>query len=132
MQLMLKPSKVGLKHNKRGLNMRFGIDFDDTTTKDPGLWRILIGAMRRRDHEVYIVTARLKTLAPEELDPWRTIVNGVFFTEWKAKGPFMDAIGLHCDVIIDDLPSAWIGDWDGQQRSISEVLLNEEGEYVGC
>lgn len=109
--------------------MRFGIDFDDTITPDPALWRIIIGEMRRRGHEVYIVTARLKTSNPEELDPWRTIVNGVFFTEWKAKGPFMDSLGLHCDVIIDDLPSAWIGDWDGGTRTISEELLNKDGTY---
>lgn len=110
--------------------MRFGIDFDETITPDPALWRIIIGEMRRRGHEVYIVTARLKTLNPEDLDKWRPLVNGVFFTEWKAKGPFMDAMGLHCDVIIDDIPGAWIGDWDGTTRTISPELLGKDGNYV--
>jgi hypothetical protein len=36
----------------------FSLDYDDTITRDPGLWRLFIDEARKRNHSVYIITAR--------------------------------------------------------------------------
>lgn len=93
------------------------IDYDNTITADPALFREYIKMATRRGHTVYIVTARLKTVHPEDLHPWFPIVDGIFWTEHKAKGPFMEAQGIKVDVMIDDCPDAWVHDYHGQPRT---------------
>lgn len=97
--------------------MIIGIDFDNTITADPMMWREIIRMMSRRGHTVYVVTGRLKTTHPEDLHAWYGIVEDVFFTEHKAKRPFMEAKGIKVDIMIDDYPEAWTEDWHGAPRT---------------
>lgn len=110
-----EPLREPISHWEKPLNI--GIDFDNTITAEPTLFREYIKMATRRGHNVYIVTARLKTVHPEDLDPWRGIVDGVFFTEHKAKRPFMQAQGINIDVMIDDCPEAWVEDYNGAPRT---------------
>lgn len=106
--------------------MIIAIDFDNTITKDPALFREYIKMATRRGHTVYIVTARLKTVHPEDLHPWFGIVDGIYWTEHKAKGPFMEALGIKVDVVIDDCPDAWVNDYHGEPRTFDTERDKQE------
>ena len=104
--------------------MNFAIDFDNTITSDPALFRMFIHESQRRGHKCFIVTARMKTTSPEDLDPWRSLVDGVFFTEHKAKREFMKKQGIPISVWIDDSPDALVEDYDGPARTYREMEAN--------
>lgn len=110
--------------------MIIGIDFDNTITKDPALFREYINMATRRGHTVYIVTARLKTVHPEDLHPWFGIVDGIYWTEHKAKRKFMQDLGIHVDVMIDDCPEAWVEDYNGAPRTFDTERDQEDANQA--
>ena len=84
------------------------IDYDDTFTADPDLWRTFIVAAISRGHSVVCITARRKTLEnqqeiaremPDEVD--------VHFSYDEPKAAYAKRNGVPVDVWIDDSPG-WI------------------------
>ncbi len=93
--------------------MLIALDYDDTYTQDPPLWRNFIRMVERAGHEIVCVTMRFPT-SPVEM-PIK-----VYYTSWRAKQPFMKAAGLDVDVWIDDSPH-WV---------IMDAKLPEPGEEL--
>lgn len=91
--------------------MNVAIDYDYTYTLDPQLWDDIIKIMQAAGHQVYCVTARRHWESKEVLDTIGKLVP-VYFTERKAKKPFMLQQGIIIDVWIDDTPEAIILDHD--------------------
>lgn len=81
---------------------RFGLDFDNTYTRDPELWNGFIATVKARGHQVWIVTARRDTDENREI----VQVPGCFvvFTGLQAKLKHCEGRGLNIDIWIDDDP----------------------------
>jgi len=85
--------------------MTIAIDFDDTFTKDPALWRGFVIMCRNRGHNPIMVTMRYPTQhgGMEDAIELFEAVN-VYFTGHHLKKPFMERLNIHVDVWIDDMP----------------------------
>lgn len=85
--------------------MRFGLDYDHTFDQDPEFFMAFIDLAEKHGHEVRIVSAR-----PLMAYGYKDVVDAIggriqcHFTDLAQKAPFMDNIGLHVDVWIDDNP----------------------------
>ncbi len=84
----------------------YGLDFDDTLSADPPLWKAFIAQALARGHSVYIVTCRhdneenrADIEAVTELPAWRHIYTGMAPKKW-----FCEQRGLFVSVWIDDTP----------------------------
>lgn len=77
--------------------MRIAIDYGNTYSADPVLFAAFISQAKARGHEVVCVTMR----GPSEpcSVPCETI-----YTDGEKKERFMDRLGRHVDIWIDDLP----------------------------
>lgn len=85
--------------------MNIALDYDGTYTRDPEAWDQFIELMQRQGHTVYCVTMRYRNYEMKEvLAALESKVDGIFFTERKAKQPFMFARGISIDVWVDDNP----------------------------
>lgn len=76
------------------------IDWDETFTADPEMWRSIIREMEGRGHTVYIVTSR-SPYAVEECD--REDV-AVIATSGSPKRQTCMDLGIWIDIWIDDFP----------------------------
>ena len=100
--------------------MKIALDYDDTYTKDPRLWKKTVRLMKHLGHTVMLVTNRGLTHLPNSIglstEEPRTaaalmdipcILCGPF-----AKREVMDALGEKIDIWIDDHPE-WVfgGPW---------------------
>lgn len=84
--------------------MVIALDYDDTYTKDPRFWDMVISAAKHREHTIYCVTMRS---AAEVGDVDRDLgdkVDGIFCTNREAKEKYMFKQGYYIDVWIDDMP----------------------------
>ena len=88
--------------------MLIAIDFDDTLTADPVMFRTLIAVIRSFGHGVVCVTARRDTYENREwVSDWMRehgIDLYVHFTNLGSKVDFMKCMGLKVDIWIDDDP----------------------------
>lgn len=95
--------------------MNFGLDFDDTFTSAPDLWRSFIEQAENSGHKVYVVTCRRDTEANREevigeIDGCKRSVrvglapHRFLFTGLSAKRWFTEQKGIRIDVWIDDDP----------------------------
>jgi len=88
--------------------MLIAIDFDDTLTAAPDLWREFIASARQLGHRVILVTARRDTEDNNEtIDDWLAIHGielPVYFTALGSKVEHMQRIGLRVNIWIDDDP----------------------------
>ena len=79
--------------------MIISLDYDETITKDVGLWSQFVRTARTRGHTVHIVTMRY---------PHEPVAHDfgcrVFYTSRQLKKPFMYRQDIHVDVWIDDSP----------------------------
>ena len=84
--------------------MNIALDYDNTYTRDPILWNVFVANAIGLGHKVYCVTMR----SPEEgLQVFHDLsgkVDGIFFTNRRAKKDFMFEQGISIDVWIDDMP----------------------------
>lgn len=80
--------------------LAFGIDFDDTITAAPELFKKLIELIRKEGHYVAIVTARNEGDYDDLLKEFSEYVDTVCFTSAKAKQDAIEDI----DIWIDDFP----------------------------
>lgn len=90
--------------------MLIAIDFDDTLTADPELWRDFISQAISREHRIVCVTARRDTdYNRETVDSWMAeheIILYTYFTSLGSKVDYMEKMGLKVDIWIDDNPRA--------------------------
>lgn len=77
--------------------MRIALDYDRTFTLDPTLWLEFLRLAQSAGHEVVCVTMRY---SHERIE----LPVEVVYTGRQAKGPFMESVGRHVDVWIDDMP----------------------------
>jgi len=84
--------------------LNISLDFDDTYTRDPKAWDDFIDLMQRQGHSVYCVTMRHESEGRQVKEALASRVDGVFFTNRKAKKDFMYERGINVDVWIDDSP----------------------------
>ncbi len=88
--------------------MRLALDFDATYTLDPCFWDDFIGTAATYGHEVILATYR------HEIHDAHPLIDDldipVYFTDGKAKKPFLEALGITVDVWIDDRPMTIIED----------------------
>lgn len=82
--------------------LTIGIDYDDTYTADPDLWRTFIAIAQVRGHKIVCVTCRRETMDNvQDCD-----IPGVltYFTGGAPKDWYMREKGIVVDVWIDDYP----------------------------
>jgi len=88
--------------------MLFAIDFDDTLTADPVMFRTLIAVVESFGHRTVCVTARRDTDENREwVSDWMKkhgIELYTHFTSLASKVQHMERIGLKVDIWIDDDP----------------------------
>ena len=87
--------------------MILAIDYDDTYTRDYPFWQAFIKSSQKRGHTVYCVTWRYDR---EPVDPELTELVQVFYTNRKAKRPFMEDKGIAINIWIDDNPESILRD----------------------
>ena len=96
--------------------LTFGLDFDDTITKNEKMFISIINAITKNGGEVYIVTARQKNGWCEDLRRFSEQMElTVIFTGTKAKRDVADI-----DIWIDDFPLAITHDFKETGWSPSE------------
>lgn len=93
--------------------MRIALDFDKTYNIAPKFWDNFIDISVGNGFEVILATYRHPT---EDWDPLMDDLQKkipLYFTDGKAKKPFLEALGIEVDVWVDDNPksitddSAW-------------------------
>ena len=86
--------------------MLLALDFDETYTRDPIFWEMVIELSIQRGHSV--ICATLRRDVPHEADEVRSalghIVEAIVFTGGKAKHDAVYAAGYMPSVWIDDMP----------------------------
>lgn len=87
--------------------MLIALDFDDTYTRDPQMWDMIIGVMQRHGHTVICATMRF----PQEGEELHNTIGKkckIVFTSRKAKKIYLnEVIGIFPDIWIDDTPE-WL------------------------
>jgi hypothetical protein len=90
--------------------LNIAIDFDDTLTADPVLFRLFIDQARRLGHKVFLVTARRDTDENREEIESFLEHHGIEILTWytglQSKVEFMKSKGIKIDVWVDDNPRA--------------------------
>ncbi len=91
-------------------SLLIAIDFDDTLTADPELWKHFIDSAKKRGHRIICVTARRDTEYNRETVDSFMYENGIelytYFTSLSSKVDHMAKLGLKVDIWIDDNPRA--------------------------
>ena len=86
------------------------LDYDDTFTLAPSLWRVIIGHMQRAGWKVYCVSARFDELGQRQ-ELQEALPDGVeiVLCDHNPKHEVTKAQGIWIDVWIDDCPWAIVG-----------------------
>ena len=86
----------------------FGMDYDETFTAAPALWKVFIEAAREAGHQVICVTARRDTRKNHrELgDHFAKYGLGmtVYYSNLKSKIKLMQKLGITVDIWMDNDP----------------------------
>lgn len=88
--------------------MNFGLDFDDTYTRDPVMWDKILRIIREAGHKIYVVTWRYESEMAKVYEALDGKVHGFYATGRQAKEHYMFSQGIRIDVMIDDNPRAWV------------------------
>ena len=113
--------------------MIIALDFDKTYNAAPSMWDDIISTMEDYGHKVIIATYRHPV---EDYDPlFDDLDIDKYFTDGKAKKPFLEALGIKVDIWIDDNvhsiidDSAWSNDspelhaWRLENKARLETLV---------
>lgn len=84
--------------------MNIALDYDETYTKDPRFWDMVISAAKHREHTIYCVTMRSAAEIDDVVRDLDGKVDGIFGTNREAKEKYMFSQGIWIDVWIDDSP----------------------------
>ena len=95
--------------------MNIAIDFDETITLDPSMWKKVIKIMKDSGHCVYCVTLRNDSIknVTEVYSVIGNDVDAIFFTGGMAKKDYMYDQGFYISVWIDDNPFLIVNDARG-------------------
>ncbi len=88
--------------NRPVTRLNFGLDYDDTFTQDPGLWRAFIALCQERGHSVFVTTARFSNNVKdiqENLPELELIPS-----DGRPKRAATEEAGVSIDIWIDDMP----------------------------
>ena len=87
------------------------LDYDETFTTDPVAWGLVAMLLEKAGHNVILVTYRHEELdAAPLLDAIKQAGIDCYFTDGKAKGKFMEDLGIKVDIWIDDNPKSVLED----------------------
>lgn len=86
--------------------MLIAIDYDDTYTADPELWKPFLLHAKARGHSVICVTSRCESDREEVDRDLGKICADIVFTAGEQKRPFAHRRGYDPKVWIDDMPEA--------------------------
>jgi hypothetical protein len=84
--------------------MVIALDYDDTYTRDPEFWNMIIDLAQSRGHEVICVTMRYEKEGSQVIRDLHQRVDQIIFTERQAKYEFVTKMGIMPSVWIDDSP----------------------------
>jgi len=85
--------------------MIIALDYDDTYTRDPQMWDLLIATAKARGHTVICVTMRYPQEGEQVLKALSGKVDDIIFTSRKAKYDYVTKTqGFVPSVWIDDSP----------------------------
>jgi hypothetical protein len=84
--------------------MNISLDYDNTFTRDPVFWLNTVNYARLRGHKVYCVTMRSPEEGAQVFHDLTGKVDGICFTNRRAKKDYMFELGISIDVWIDDMP----------------------------
>lgn len=94
------------------MSLTFAIDFDDTLTACPELWRRFIADAESNGHRVFLVTARRETEENVEIVREFMKEHGLslprLFTNLGSKLKAAELRGIKVDIWIDDNPEALV------------------------
>ena len=82
--------------------MNISIDYDETYTQDPQLWKWFISKAQARDHQVFCITRRY----PEQSDDIKSEMKIRTLFANKSKLETASLHGIKIDVWIDDKPQS--------------------------
>lgn len=112
--------------------MNIGLDYDDTYTRDPATWDVVIKALRDAGHNVYCTTWRSNSMS--NLIELQTAlggkVNAIFCTGQQAKSAFMFEQRIRIDVWIDDMPMAIDNHGAGYQPPVLSDLDDDNARWA--
>lgn len=97
--------------------MNIAIDYDETYTLAPMMWRSVIDKFMGYNHDVHLVTWRdgnnngMRNEVVEDVSSI-FVEKNIHFTNLKAKRKYMEDKGIYIDVWIDDNPYAILHDGD--------------------
>lgn len=102
------------------------VDYDDTFTIDPAMWRRIIADMQASGHAVYCVSARRSTIE-SRVEVQSAMPDGVpvYLAYDMSKRAFMLALGIDIDVWIDDTPEAIPSELDIKARLTGQQIRRE-------
>lgn len=88
--------------------MVIAIDYDDTFTAHPDMWRHVIWIMKEYKHRVVCVTNRESSQMKDVYEALDGIIpkQDIFPAGISLKRPFMENKNIHVDIWIDDMPEA--------------------------
>lgn len=108
----------------------FGFDFDGTLTEDPELFKLFVFMLRKRGHQVHIVTMRYASEGQDIVKEWGSLVDGIHFTRRQAKRPHMEELGIKIHIWLEDTPRAveerGLSIW-GWESAEGEVIIEDHG-----
>jgi hypothetical protein len=94
--------------------MIIALDYDNTYTRDIWAWNGFIRTFRNMGHKIYCVTMRKEENEGVEVKlALEGRVDGIFFTNRRAKEKFMYEQKIAIDVWIDDCPFFVLNDANG-------------------
>jgi hypothetical protein len=81
--------------------MFIALDYDDTYTRDPGLWNQFIELVKNAGHDISIVTKR----GPSNQGPIPVEIScPIVYCDRAAKAYYCRDHNIHIDIWIDDAP----------------------------
>lgn len=87
------------------------VDYDNTISDNEIGWLSVMAALEAIGYQVIVVTYRDKNCYPSDLDFVASKGYKVYFTSQVAKKDYMQSLGVHVDIWIDDTPESIVCDY---------------------
>ena len=92
-----------------------GIDFDDTISLNPEMFKDIINIFKKNEFSVIIVTARNHNDFCDLLNEFKELVDRIIFTNGVAKEDVVSEFNINIDIWIDDTPICITHSFDGDK-----------------
>ncbi|MCR4284924.1 MAG: hypothetical protein NUV97_02670 [archaeon] len=84
--------------------MLLALDYDETYTRDPIFWDLVIELAKTRGHVFICATMRHEHEGQEVIQALQHKIEKIIFTGRKAKFDFVNQAGYYPSIWIDDMP----------------------------